>query len=70
VPDIPLMKDVTLARALRGRLRPLAATARISPARYLRDGRARRSLCNGLTLLRCRAGPPPGRRAARDRRGD
>jgi len=70
VPDIPLMEDVALARALRGRLRPLAATARTSPARYLRDGWAGRSLGNGLTLLRFLAGTPPDRLAARYRRGD
>lgn len=36
--DIPLMEDVALARALRGNLRPLQATATTSATRYLQEG--------------------------------
>lgn len=58
-PDIPLMEDVTLARALRGELVPLQATALTSAARYERDGWLRRGARNLLTLLRYLAGAAP-----------
>lgn len=70
IPDLPLMEDVALARALRGRLRALPATARTSAARYERDGWLRRSLTNGGTLLRYLTGTPPERLVARYRSGD
>jgi len=59
VPDLPLMEDVALARRLRGRLKPLAADAVTSAARYERDGFLRRPLRNlaCLTLFFC--GVPP-----------
>ncbi|MEM9851639.1 MAG: TIGR04283 family arsenosugar biosynthesis glycosyltransferase [Pseudomonadota bacterium] len=47
---IPLMEDVALARALSGRLRPLAATAITSATKYHRDGWVRRGAGN-LRLL-------------------
>ncbi len=62
-PDIPLMEDVALARALRGRLRPLAATAHTSAARYRRQGWLRRGGRNLVTLLRFLAGADPARLA-------
>ncbi|MEL7106725.1 MAG: TIGR04283 family arsenosugar biosynthesis glycosyltransferase [Pseudomonadota bacterium] len=61
VPDLPLMEDVALARALRGRLVMLGATAATSAARYQADGWTRRSLRNGLTLARYLTGTPPER---------
>ncbi|MDJ0639458.1 MAG: TIGR04283 family arsenosugar biosynthesis glycosyltransferase [Paracoccaceae bacterium] len=59
VPEVPLMEDVALARALRGRLRALDATARTSAARYKRDGWGRRILGNLWTLARYFAGADP-----------
>ena len=61
VPDLPLMEDVALARKLRGKLVMLGATAATSAARYQADGWIRRSLRNGLTLLRFLMGTPPER---------
>lgn len=61
VPDLPLMEDVVLARNLRGKLVMMGATAATSAARYKADGWTRRSLRNGLTLLRFWAGTPPER---------
>ncbi|RMF39765.1 MAG: glycosyltransferase [Alphaproteobacteria bacterium] len=63
-PDIPLMEDVSLARALRGRLRMLPATAVTSAARYLREGWVRQGLRNWGLLLRYLAGVSPARLAA------
>lgn len=59
VPDMPLMEDVALARALRGNLVPLAATALTAPDRYERDGWARRVASNMALLLRYRLGAAP-----------
>jgi rSAM/selenodomain-associated transferase 2 len=59
MPDLPLMEDVALARALAGCLRPLAATATTSARRYERDGwlaRPLRNLCC-LTLYLCGMAP-------------
>lgn len=64
-PDIPLMEDVALARALRGRLRPLSVEAITSAGRYRRDGWLRRGARNLWCLARYRAGVPP-ERLARD----
>ena len=68
VPDIPLMEDVALARALKGRLRPLAAEARTSADRYERDGWLRRGAHNLGTLARYLAGADPAALATRYRR--
>ncbi|MEP2139240.1 MAG: glycosyltransferase, partial [Erythrobacter sp.] len=46
VPRVPLMEDVVLARALKGRLRGLDCRALTSAARYEREGWARRSMSN------------------------
>ena len=62
-PDIPLMEDVALARALHGRLRPLEATARTSFARYAAEGWVRRGARNLLTLSGYLLGIPPARLA-------
>jgi len=70
VPDITLMEDVALARALGGRLRSLPATARVSAARYEREGWLRRSFTNGIAFARYHAGTPPKRLARGPRTGD
>ena len=64
IPDLPLMEDVALARALRGRLRPLGAVARTSAARYEREGWLRRGARNLSLLLRYLGGADPARLAA------
>ena len=59
-PDIPLMEDVALARALgRRRLTGLNAVARTGADRYLRDGWTRRGVRNLLTLTRYFLGTSP-----------
>jgi len=58
-PQIPLMEDVALARALRGHLRPLAAEAVTSAARYRRDGWLKRGARNLSTLVLWRMGVAP-----------
>ncbi len=57
--DIPLMEDVVIARALRGRLRRLQATATTSAARYILDGWLQRGGRNLLTLTRFFLGADP-----------
>lgn len=75
VPALPLMEDVALARALRGRLVPLPAVAATGAERYLAEGWARRGARNLWTLARFGAGADPARlaesygRAKRDRSG-
>lgn len=59
MPDLPIMEDVALARALRHRLRPLPALALTSAERYQRAGWLRRGSRNLLTLLRYLAGASP-----------
>lgn len=61
VPDLPLMEDVALARALNGRLRGLAAEAWTSAERYESDGWARRVAANLGTLARYRLGADPSK---------
>jgi rSAM/selenodomain-associated transferase 2 len=58
-PDIPLMEDVALARALRGRLAVLPVTARTSAARYVAEGWFRRGRRNLWTLARYLCGADP-----------
>lgn len=65
VPDLPLMEDVALARALRGRLRMLPATARTSARRYEAEGWLGRGARNLLTLARYLLGADPARLAER-----
>lgn len=63
MPDLPLMEDVALARALRGRLAPLGVTATTSAARYEREGWLRRGARNLGLLLRYLTGADPARLA-------
>lgn len=60
---LPLMEDVDLARRLKGRLVPLAATAVTSAERYRRDGYLGRSTRNAVLLARYLAGADPERLA-------
>lgn len=59
VPDVPLMEDVALARALSGRLVGLDARAHTSADRYEADGWMRRVLQNLGTLARYQFGMSP-----------
>jgi rSAM/selenodomain-associated transferase 2 len=61
--DIPLMEDVAMARALRGRLTALRAEAWTSAGRYEAGGWIRRGGRNLLTLGRYLAGADPDRLA-------
>ena len=61
VPEIPLMEDVALARALRGRLCALPGTALTSAERYQAEGWFRRGARNLTVLLRYLLGVPPER---------
>lgn len=59
VPHIPLMEDVALARALKGRLVGLPHGLSTSAERYLREGWLRRGARNLGTLVRYFAGADP-----------
>ncbi len=61
VRDIPLMEDVAMARALRGRLRPVGGTVLTGADRYMAEGWVRRGGRNLWTLLRYLSGTPPER---------
>lgn len=67
-PDQPLMEDVALAMALKGRLHALDAVAVTSPARYETGGWMRRGARNLSTLTRYLLGADPVRLAKRYRR--
>lgn len=67
-PDIPLMEDVAIARALRGRLRAMSYTAMTSAERYQRDGWLRRGRRNLWLLLRYLNGAQPDKLAAEYKR--
>ena len=58
-PDQPLMEDVALARALRGRLARLEGIAVTSAEKYRRQGWLRRGGCNLWTLMRYAMGASP-----------
>lgn len=62
--DIPLMEDVALARALKGRLRPIEATAMTSADKYRQRGWVRQGARNLWTLMRYFAGVSPETLAA------
>ncbi len=64
-PDIPLMEDVAIARALAPRLHPMPGRVRTSAARYQRDGWVRRGARNLSLLVRYLAGADPERLARR-----
>lgn len=55
-PDIPLMEDVAMARALKGKLRGLPAVAVTRADKYVTQGWLRRGARNLWTLLRYLAG--------------
>ncbi len=59
--DIPLMEDVAMARALRGRLRPLPARALTSAERYHQKGWLWQGLRNLIILFRYLLGTDPER---------
>jgi rSAM/selenodomain-associated transferase 2 len=59
MPNLPLMEDVALARILRGRLRPLPATAATSPRRYEQGGWFRRPAKNLVCLMLYLCGMAP-----------
>ncbi|MEM7439697.1 MAG: TIGR04283 family arsenosugar biosynthesis glycosyltransferase [Pseudomonadota bacterium] len=65
--DIPLMEDVALARALKGRLRRIPCKVTTSAVRYLRDGWLRRGWRNLTTLGLYFAGVDPERLVQRYR---
>ena len=50
-PEIPLMEDVAIAKALRGRIAIMDASVVTSADKYQRDGWLRRGSRNLLTLL-------------------
>ena len=58
-PDQPLMEDVAMARALKGRIRLLDAYAATGADRYERNGWLRQSLRNFDTLTRYSFGADP-----------
>lgn len=60
-PELPLMEDVALARALKGRLRPLSLKAITSAQRYETEGWFRRGAKNLSLLLRYLCGADPSR---------
>ena len=63
-PDAPLMEDVSLARALKGRLVGIPADAVTSAEKYQRAGWLRRGGRNLWTLIRYFAGVAPAKLAA------
>jgi hypothetical protein len=67
-PDIPLMEDVALARALKGRIALLPLAVTTSAARFQREGWLRRGARNLWLLARYLCGADPARLAARYRR--
>ncbi len=64
-PDIPLMEDVALVRALKGRMTMLPGAMTTSAAGYQSDGWLRRGLRNLSLLLRYFAGVAPEKLAKR-----
>jgi len=64
-PDQPLMEDVEMATALKGRLVALPVAARTSAARYEAEGWFTRGGHNLATLCRYRLGASPARLARR-----
>jgi rSAM/selenodomain-associated transferase 2 len=67
-PDQPLMEDVALARALRGRLKKLPADASTSAARYVAEGWTARGARNLWVLVRYYCGADPAALAKAYRR--
>lgn len=67
-PDVPLMEDVALVRALKVKPVLLTARARTCPGRYVRSGWLRRGLRNIWTLGRYLSGADPEQLAQAYRR--
>ena len=66
--DIPLMEDVALSRALKGKLRRIDATAITSAVKYQKQGWLKRGGRNLITLLQYFSGADPEVLAERYRR--
>ncbi len=66
--DVPLMEDVAMARALRGRLTRLDVVAQTSAEKYVRQGWVTRGARNLWTLTRYLSGADPATLAAAYRR--
>ncbi len=58
-PDQPLMEDVSIARALKGKITMLASVANTSADKYVEQGWVRRGARNLLTLARYFLGADP-----------
>ena len=58
-PDVPLMEDVLIVRALKGRLRPMGATVQTSADRYEAEGWLRRGARNWGLMARFAMGAAP-----------
>ncbi len=58
-PDIPLMEDVAIARALRGDIRLLGTKAATDPTRFQEHGWVRHGAGNMWRLVRYLTGTPP-----------
>ena len=67
--DIPLMEDVAMARALKGRIALLPLAVRTSAAKYQRDGWLRRGARNLWILMRYLCGTDPVQLVEAYRRG-
>ncbi|GFE52086.1 glycosyl transferase [Roseobacter cerasinus] len=67
-PDQPLMEDVALARALKGKLTSIDAVAESSPARFHAEGWVRRGMRNLWTVTRYVLGASPEKLAQGSRR--
>jgi len=67
-PDQDLMEDVAIARALKGRVKPIAASVLTSADKYKTQGWVKRGGRNLLTLLRYTMGADPSQLAQRYRR--
>ena len=63
--DIPLMEDVAMARALRGKVTLLPITVRTSSDKYRRDGWVRRGAANLVRVIRYLLGADPEKLAKR-----
>lgn len=68
MPDLPLMEDVALARALKGKHHQMQARAVTSAAKFVRDGWVRRGARNLTLLARYFAGADPVKLAKAYRR--
>jgi len=58
-PEVPLMEDVAIARALRGKIHLMDASVVTSADKYIRDGWIKRGFKNLSLLLRYKLGADP-----------